>query len=61
MLFLTLFQFIVNVLNEPKDKALKTYSYRTECKYSKPQLCIKRNCLTNNNAEERMWGDLYMP
>lgn len=28
MLFLTLFQFIVNVLNEPKDKALKTYSYR---------------------------------
>lgn len=33
MLFLTLFQFIVNVLNEPKDKALKTYSYRTECKY----------------------------
>ena len=33
MLFLTLFQFIVNVLNESKDKALKTYSYRTECKY----------------------------
>ena len=30
MLFLSLFQFIVNVLNEPKDKALKTYSYRLQ-------------------------------
>ena len=34
------------------------YGYRAECKYSKPQLCIKRNCLTNNNGRGKDVGRL---